>query len=77
VIEADEVDVNPIYGGNDTLGITCSELHARNRREDLNPYRRYPHTHDTDFSDVLFRSNFMLFSEKNRVKALKNQQALL
>ena len=41
VIEADEVDVNIIYGGNDTLGITCSELHARNRREDLNPYRWY------------------------------------
>jgi hypothetical protein len=26
-----------------------------------------------DFSVVLFRSTFMLFSEKNHVKALKNQ----
>jgi hypothetical protein len=30
----------------------------------------------TDFSVVLFRSDFMLFSEKNRVKAHKNQWVL-
>src|SRR4030095_3893753 len=42
VIEADKADINLIYGCNDALGITCSELHARNRREDLNPYRWYP-----------------------------------
>ena len=29
-----------------------------------------------DFSDVPFRLNFMLFSEKNHVKALKNQWVL-
>jgi hypothetical protein len=28
---------------------------------------------NTDFSVVLFRSNFVLFSEKNHVKALENQ----
>src|SRR5919199_1880400 len=28
----------------------------------------------TDFSVVLFRSDFVLFSEKNHVKALKNHQ---
>src|SRR5262249_26701412 len=43
MMEADQVDVNLIYGCDDALGITCSELNARNRREDLNPYRRYPH----------------------------------
>jgi len=31
------------------------------------------HTVKTDFSVVLFRSGFVLFSEKNYVKALKNQ----
>jgi hypothetical protein len=31
---------------------------------------------DTDFSVVPFRLNFMLFSEKNHVKALKNQGVL-
>ena len=30
----------------------------------------------SDFSDVPFRLNFMLFSEKNHVKALKNQWVL-
>jgi len=32
-----------------------------------------PRSDCTDFSVVLFRSDFVLFSEKNRVKAAKNQ----
>ena len=31
---------------------------------------------ESDFSVVLFRSNFVLFSEQNHVKALKNQWLL-
>src|SRR5262245_23573994 len=46
MMEADQVDVNLIYGCDDALGITCSELNARNRREDRNPYRWHPHPHD-------------------------------
>ena len=32
--------------------------------------------HNPDFSVVLFRSDFVLFSEKNHVKALQNQWVL-
>jgi hypothetical protein len=33
-------------------------------------------TESTDFSVELFRSDFMLFSEKNRMKVRKNQWVL-
>jgi hypothetical protein len=39
-------------------------------------YRLNAHYLHTDFSVVLFRPNFMLFSEKNRMKAHKNQRLL-
>jgi hypothetical protein len=38
--------------------------------------RAIPPEEDSDFSVVPFRSNFMLFSEKGRMKVRKNQQVM-
>ena len=40
------------------------------------PYLSREETKTTDFSVVLFRSDFMLFSEKNRMKVHENQWVL-
>jgi hypothetical protein len=46
----------------------CSTRHQRGDTDSLQPVIL------PDFSVVLFRSDFVLFSEKNHVKVLKNQR---